>query len=275
MREAVFKKLPRLLHFYDWAYSFGVELFLGDGKKVIDQKTGTIQGNGLSSLLFDIGYSLPMEDALLSNQNIEAMADHDDSFFYGKPEDIKRFIKDISDNIQNIGLNLNLTKCKIFAQDIDTSGLPLEIERVNGFIVLGIPIGPSDYIDNFLDSKLQEVFHLTQLITNKLSAQYGIHLLKACVLTKGVYISRLMHPEVLQNFVTSFDRYIDKALAIMIQRQELSPLGKKIRVLPKDKGGLGIQSMLITNKVGFHTLGFVHGISVGKILGRILTIYLL
>ena len=32
MRDGVLQKLPRLLYFYDWAYSSGIELFLGDRK---------------------------------------------------------------------------------------------------------------------------------------------------------------------------------------------------------------------------------------------------
>lgn len=76
-------------------------------------------------------------------------------------------------------------------------------------------------------------------------------MLKACVITKGVYICRLMHPAILQNFVTSFDRYIDKALAIMIQKQELTPVGQKMRVLPKEPGGIGLHSLKLVNKVGY------------------------
>ena len=59
---------------------------------MINQNTGTIQGYELSSLLFDIGYSIPLERSLNYYRSIEAIADHGDTFFYGRPEELEKFM---------------------------------------------------------------------------------------------------------------------------------------------------------------------------------------
>ncbi len=59
-----------------------------------------------------------------------------------------------------------------------------------------------------------------------------------------------MFPKVIKNYASTFDRYVNKALAFVIQKNELSKVGK-MRVLPKVANGLSIQSLQITNKVGF------------------------
>jgi hypothetical protein len=276
MRMAILKECPRLITFFDFAFQSPTKLFSKDGTLMMEASRGTIQGNGISGLLFCLAQKMAITKTLASCGGVEIVSQYDDSFIYGTSEDCSIFFQEFENNLLDIGLRIKRAECKVIHGDIDVSNLPVEIQRVDGFKAVGIPIGDEEYINEFLEQKKQKLFKLINDIHYYLQghADHAFHLLRSCINTIGSYLGRIILPNTFENFAEEFDKTIDHSIARFIGRDILSPVGKLIRQLPAKTGGNGLYSLALSSKIGFvyswimarNTFGpgFWHGIDMER-----------
>jgi hypothetical protein len=141
----------------------------------------------------------------------------------------------------------------VISGDIDVSCLPIEIERVEKFKAVGVPVGDEEFVSEFLELKKQKLFELINKIQDYLQghADHAFHLIRSCINTIGSYIGRIIMPNTFENFATDFDQAINRCIAFFIGKESISNVAKLIRQLPAKTGGNGLYSLTLTSKIGF------------------------
>ena len=86
----------------------------------------------------------------------------DDGVLCGKAEDIKKALELLQNYCAEIGLELNLAKCKLFGPGISqfTSFVYDSIPKVplsEGSVFLGVPIGSDSFVEKALDETIKKL----------------------------------------------------------------------------------------------------------------------
>ena len=153
MRSAIMKECPRLISFYDFAYHSPTKLYSKDGTFMIEATRGTIQGNGLSGLLFCLAQRTAVMKTLERCAGVEIVSQYDDSFLFGTAEACSLFFVEFEKQLFDIGLRIKREECKVISGGIDVSCLPHEIKRVESFKAVGVPVGDEEFVNEFLEQK--------------------------------------------------------------------------------------------------------------------------
>ena len=119
-----------MLPFCDFCFHDITKIFCKDGTPIFEASSGTIQGNGISSIIFDLAKGLVDKKTLSNCPDVEIISIQDDTFLYGNPENCTAFFVDYKENLRNIGLHLKKEDCKAISGTINVECLPIEIERV-------------------------------------------------------------------------------------------------------------------------------------------------
>jgi hypothetical protein len=74
-----------------------------------------VQGSPISGLLFNLAQADAMKRVRSQNPDNVIVSLHDDHFIVGPPEDALAAAKDVADQMNEIGLQINLAKSKIYS----------------------------------------------------------------------------------------------------------------------------------------------------------------
>ena len=92
-QQKVTKECPRLISFYDFAYDYSTKLYSKDATFMIEATRETIQGNGLSGLLFCLAQRTAVMKTLERCDGVEIVSKYDDSFLFGTAETLRCFFR--------------------------------------------------------------------------------------------------------------------------------------------------------------------------------------
>ena len=80
-----------MLSFYNFAYSSPTKLYDKDGTLLMKATRGTIQGNGISGLLFCLAQRTAIMKTIEICSGVEIVSQYDDSFLFGTAEACTNF----------------------------------------------------------------------------------------------------------------------------------------------------------------------------------------
>ena len=219
MRQAVAEDCPRLITFFYFCFHDTTKIFFKDVTPIVEASSGTIQGNGISSSIFDLAKRSVDKKTLSQCPGVDINSIQDDTFLYGTPDNCNTFFVKHEENLRNIGLSLKKSDCKVVSGSIDVDSLPSEIERVRYLKALGVPIGDDDFVNEFLEHKKINLIKLVNDVEEYLHghADHAFHLLRSSINSIGSYIGRIILPSQLQRFATDFDNIINRSIDFLLE----------------------------------------------------------
>jgi hypothetical protein len=272
MLDGVLMHEPRLAKMCSWAYGQSSPLFLSDGQKVGENKTGCRQGDPLASLFFCAG----IQDALLRIQTLikqrvedeEAtdtphgiIAFMDDILVFIKRSLANRIAGEIMGILTECRMEVNIDKCffltyssieSIFSEENFNNDLDAFQVIEDGAIILGVPVGTPEFVRNTMAVKIKEATEIIPIL-QQFSPWVIWQLLKYCVNARMGYLSRVVEVQNSMAALADFDEVVDKVI-LKIAGMDSSLAGdtsaegedpcvadiKFLRSNPLARGGLGI-----------------------------------
>ena len=159
----------------------------------------------------------------------------------------------ILEKMQQIGLTVNITKSLIFglkANQISERNINIPIQRLQdinewGSVILGSPIGSTEYRRNYCDKVVKEKSNdITDLLAIGLTPQTTFSILKLAINPRLAYITAIQGNIGLEAAKVFHCKIDDCILAVAQHSEENSIIDPDVihllRSLPLDQGGLGI-----------------------------------
>ena len=113
------------------------------------------------------------------------------------------------------------------------------------------PLGSESYVSNFLTkhigAKAKVLPHL-----DKLPPDIAFCLLRTCVNTRPMYLTRILAPWLTESISKSFDILVDNSLSVIIGfKADLPPLSQAVRGLPLHLGGASVRRLLDSRECAY------------------------
>src|SRR3546814_935624 len=118
-----------------------------------------------------------------------------------------------------------------------------------GFVGLGVPVGPRDWVEEELQRLILEKAAALERVVD-FDLRHAYPMVKACVNARPMYWARTCAPGLGTEAFEQFDTVIDRALTTLTEGSEdrLPERAQTIRHLPMSLGGLGLRRLsLIRN----------------------------
>jgi hypothetical protein len=247
VRKGVITYAPNLLKYFDWVYGSSTSIYLRDGSEVAKSERGVRQGDPLGPLFFCLGIQVVLANATELNVPVDVYAIMDDITLHGEAEDVLKYLNYLMEKLPLIGLNINTSKSEMFGinktRAISNVFTYFDIPILeDGVDILGCPVGTDIYVDNFLKSKYKKFKKTLHTLTH-LKTSLAFPVMRSCVNTKPIYLSRTCLPWLTQKHNEKFDRDINALLAQMTQVNALDQVSNTVRNLPEKYGGLGVPQL--------------------------------
>jgi hypothetical protein len=236
IQAGIIKFCPSLLNYFNWAYGDATELVLINGKVIGHSSSGIRQGDPLGPMFFCLGFYDPLIKTKEAFPDVDILGYMDDTVIHGNLASSIEALKFFGNELKQIGLTINCKKTLLFGHSsiIDSFNdpeLPDISKSSTGFIILGCPVGTSDYINNELENLFNNFkFHLSLL--RKVDIQISFILLKFCVNTKWGYYGRVCCPWLIKTFASKIDLEVDKIISWFMGINRLSLISSLVRNLP-------------------------------------------
>jgi hypothetical protein len=203
------------------------------------------------------------------NPDVYILSYLDDHYLIGSVDDILKAFNDLKDALLPLGLIISENKSQIFSlkeftrqqiQAITSQSIPYD-SSINGITVVGIPIGSDEYISQSFRQKTQTIINeefpiLSKLIdspngTHRYDIQVAYTIVRLCLPSQLVFLSRTCLPTIIHHEATSFDNELREFVYNMIGSTDLfhhvknvgdgATIQKRFH-LSIHHGGLGIMS---------------------------------
>lgn len=267
IRAGVISYAPNLLKYFNWVYGNNTSIYLRDGSEIAKSERGVRQGDPLGPLFFCLGIQVVLTKATELNIPVDAYAIMDDITLHGEAADVLKYLDFLSQELPNIGLSINADKSEIFGNNsngvITDIFLNYDITILqDGLEILGCPVGTDIYVDDFLKRKYKK-FKQTLDTLSHVKTALAFPVLKSCVNTKPVYLTRTCLPWLTQRHNEKFDKDVNALLAHMTQVNTLDSVSVTVRHLPEKNCGLGLPKMTDISSLAWassygHALKFTH-----------------
>jgi hypothetical protein len=240
IKDGIMRYCPYLLSYFLWAYGDATDLVLINGKVIGQSSSGVRQGDPLGPIFFSLGFHGPLLDTKEAFPDVDLMAYLDDGVFHSNITRAIEALKFFTTALKKVNLKINLKKTVIFGNShiVDNffdPDLPDICHSSHGFVVLGCPIGSSDFVKNELE-KLYIDFTKRLFLLRKVDVQTSFILLKFCVNTKWNYYGRVCCPWLIKNFASKIDSEIDNLISGLIGINSLPQVSGIIRNFPSSLG---------------------------------------
>jgi len=218
--------LPYLFSFYSMGSA--VRSLLPDF--IMTMRWGVQQGDPLGSFLFCLGMQHLLSHILNNSPDVLILLYCDDIFLFGTPANIAELYPRLKAALAVGNLKFSPTKQSFFSPSplTDTSLLTnLGIKECEGVIVLGAPVGPTDFIEEFLDrfflKYANSLDSLCPLIHDY--PHEALTLFTKCILPSTNHIFRCVPTSILQNanFLSNILNRDKAFLLHLLRRPSLYP----------------------------------------------------
>ena len=245
--EEARQRLPGLYKLLWQAYSR--ESFLHFNESVIMSATGIQQGDPAGPALFAIGVDRVARASRCSDLSVWYL---DDATLAGKPADILTDLETIIPRLQEIGLQVNDTKCQLY----EPTGIVSEAstqQRLQELLpgirqlvkedvrLLGAPV-LVEGITSTVEEKQKELVRLTERLVS-LDPHTGFAILKNCVaVPKLIYTLRTTPFYRVNDVLKTLDAVISKSVCA-VTNVSMSDFSLAQSQLPVRLGGIGVRRL--------------------------------
>jgi hypothetical protein len=130
-------------------------------------RRGVVQGSPISGLIFNLTQADTMIRVRTSHPDNLILSLHDDHFIVGPPEQALTAAGDLALQLKEIGLDINLTKSKIYSPSVLPQGSWTRAHRSKiqivdprgGVIVAGVPIGTKFFMTSYCLGKVDTIIN--------------------------------------------------------------------------------------------------------------------
>jgi hypothetical protein len=225
---------------------------LVDGHVIIPSAEGDHQGDPLAPFYFALAIHSGLQELRTEMKNekehAEAAAYLDDVDCVLYFNLCKKYFTMAGEVFKKRGLDLNATKSEITvrASLLEKHGkdwIPEGVElHVDGNRILGTPVGESEFIENYVASKISKTREFRDRIMLLPDRQAAFLLVRWCLPARFVHLTRGVDPTILRPYAQQFDALIRETLSSFlgsdVSLPESSPAWTQARLRPS-QGGLG------------------------------------
>jgi hypothetical protein len=216
---------PDLIHVFRFIYS-KKPLLICNNRNVGRLYTGTLQGDALSMIFFNVAFHVVLLDIKEKLPLISMVAYCDDLTVLTYQDCIDEDSQIIWESMERHGFRVNKDKCKKVSMNDDTT-------------ILGMPIGSPEYVNESFKLIVEDMKSKVSMINTKLiKSKSRLIFLKACINTTPTYFIRLI--SLTPNQYDEVDSVIDEGLKHIVGRSIVNGYSQIIRGLSQHLGGLGI-----------------------------------
>ena len=252
--DLVAEKFPSI---YKWAHrSYGGENILFYGDQVITVTKGWLQGDPLSSLMFSLAL-LPLTEQI--KEEVQGLKLHvwflDDGHMMGTLDQLGRVARIIVERGPTYGLFLSRRgvtidpKSRIWSKDMQLAeepiGMGIPVERDEGIVVLGSPVGSVDFERRKIEERIRKVEELTERLAWLEDSHTEFVLLRATLaLPKLIYVLRTVDPNPHSRLWEHYDSITRNSLGRIMGGTPITDLIWEQAKMKVGDGGLGLRSAL-------------------------------
>ena len=246
---------PIISRFFNLRYTSASGVYSRENSFPLHEITsGVTQGCPMSMFLFCLGLKQILIQLRTSPSPPSLICSYaDDISLVCKKENASILISQLTGNLREIGLMINVKKSTIFvpkncSADVNTIA-PLSNFSLtrHGIILLGTPVGSFDFITDFLQQKRHEATEALDLIVScrAITLQTKFLMIRSSIVPRLTHLSRTVLPIIMSPILVVFDKIIRKMIAalLLIPDDSLddptSPVNM-ILELPRALGGIEI-----------------------------------
>ena len=261
--EGVVEHCPSITQLYRWSYGSIAILCLSDGLPICTSETGVRQGDPLGPLLYCVGFHPVLVELKRKFPRVTVAAYIDDDTLIGPRGQIIKALAFLEAKLATIGQHCNLAKSVLLDPSHRDASDPAPFSPIPvtsvGMKLLGGPLGQScsgplgseSYVSNFLTkhigAKAKVLPHL-----DKLPPDIAFCLLRTCVNTRPMYLTRILAPWLTESISKSFDILVDNSLSVITGfKADLPPLSQAVRGLPLHLGGASVRRLLDSRECAY------------------------
>jgi hypothetical protein len=225
IEEGLKQICPDLIHVFRFIYSNN-PLLICNHRNVGKLFVGTLQGDALSMIFFNVAFHVVLSKIKDALPNISLVAYCDDLNVLTHRDCIENDSLVIWTLMEKHGFRVNKSKCKFVSVNDDTT-------------VLGMPIGSQAFINESFKSLVGDMKSKVSLIDTKfIKSKARLIFLKDCINTIPTYFIRLT--SLSQSQYDDIDSVIDEGITHIVGRSIVNGYSNIIRGLSQHLGGLGI-----------------------------------
>lgn len=268
---------PAIVRWFRLCYEFPTQLWTTDGVNVGECSTGVIQGDPLSTLYYCMGFK-PCIDKVQEvlheahykagvfkpdhvQSHVRVMCYADDLTATGDPQTLIESVENIADVYMNeAGAEMQTKKTILViphkAQDESRAEKAIEIAETkgiqvvrDGFIVMGIPVGSPEYVEQKLNELLKkysdDLRHLHYFTRQQRHA-----IILYCINARPMFLQRALTPNRHKDSFEQFDKLLTGAVIRILGDDHENISSRygdsihKLRAIPHGGlGGLGMKAM--------------------------------
>ena len=242
---AIRQFFPQLEAWFRLTYAEPARLLCNDSPLPFQSTSGVQQGDPLGPALFALSI-LPLCRKLREDfPDTLSVWFLDDGALVGPEESVKKGWQLISSMAEEIGLQLNASKCEFAGSSNDTvpamfAGMT-KISR-DGFDLLGSPVGGDDYCGKYVTKRVEKIAAALSNLAVVDDPQIEMILLRSCLaLPKMAFALRSAPPSGVHQAAVAFDSLIERTALDRFSLNLSSDQLTQMR-LPVGHGGLGLRS---------------------------------
>ena len=241
MFTSVRSHLPSISSWLELCYRSSPFLHFGD--HIILSKCGVQQGDPLGPLGFAMALHPLIEQVKDEVPELVLNAWYlDDGTLCGTLDDLTHALDIIESVGPSYGLSLNRSKCLLYCPTESSITLRPDIPIThNGFSLLGAPIGPPEFCNQYIIDKGEQALALVPLLSSLQDSQMAITLLRSCwSFGKMSYLLRSTPSLYISEALSTFDRKVQEAFVALLGTP-VSPWCWLKATLPVSMGGLNLR----------------------------------
>lgn len=233
-----------------------------DGPCVIESERGTQQGDPWSSLLFSLVHTHAMDRVRAAHPGLTALSYQDDTNIVTDIHTAAAVMATVEHEFSQVGLSVNKSKCELYTR----ADVPESLECVfsdmkvarDGLVVLGSPLGTTEFIREKVESRLEEYCMGMDLLPKLEHPQAAFKLLRDSINRRAEFLARTVPAGICGDLFVQFDARLWETTCRIMDFDRLGPAAHS-RVanahcqafLPVRHAGLGLRSIWRVNSYAF------------------------
>lgn len=214
----------------------------------------------MGGALFCLALQGVLENLQDAFPTISILAYMDDLHFAGDSDICVQAFDALSVLLGEIGLNVNLNKCKALVPTHDVATLwpdgftTIVQSPSSGLIVLGAPIGGRQFSEDFVNQSVDNtVLEVNELVDLNLPRQCTLALIMGSMIHKPRYLLRTCQPEVTEASSARLDSHLVSLILRFADTtdERVSDNVKTQISLPRRMGGLGLGDLARSGKASY------------------------